>query len=428
MTRLLLAAVVTAALVGGWLAAPDPVAVDPVPGLEPAASDAAVCPLRLDRTADGKLTIASTVVAPARVTVGNAGQVATDQMVPVDEAGGGSVQFSELTVGGAAGAFVEFGVSPAAAGTVSRGESGVTAVACQSLIRTTSLIPGASTRNGESLELVLVNPYGTDAVVLVESSSEIGTDSADELSSVVVPARSTVTRDLTTFLPLRNRLSLAITPTQGLVHAFVEGAGRGDRVVIEGVDPRGEWITPVPRIDGQDAFLVISTTSPVDVAVRLDGWSDGSFVEGVLSEVLAARGQLEIALGELESPLDIAHILADGPIAVSIVVEGEAGRAVTPANAQALPEWLMPGPGSLGSIAWVGAVGETDAIVEFLSLTTGGESLTVDVPAGTVVPVELDGESTGYALRSDSPITVIWSVSDDTGFGLAAPTPLPGGE
>lgn len=428
MTRLLLAAVVTVALIGGWLAAPDPVPVDPAPGLEPAASDAAVCPLRLDRTADGKLTLASTVVAPARVTVGSAGAVVTDRSVAVDEGGGGSVQFSDLTIGGASGAFVEFGESPAAAGTVSRGASGVTAVACQSLIRTTALIPGASTRNGESLELVLVNPYGSDAVVVVESSSEIGTDSADELSSVVVPARSTVTRSLTTLLPLRNRLSLAITPTRGLVHAFVEGAGRGDRVMIEAVDPGGEWITPVPRFDGQEAFLVVATTSPVDVAIRVDGWTEGTFVEGVFSEVLAARGQLEIPLSELEFPLDIAQILADGPIAVSIVVEGEAGRAVTPANVQAMPEWLMPGPGSAGSIAWVGAADETDAIVEFLSLTAGGESFTIDVPAGTVAAVALNGEPTGYTLRSDSPITVVWSVSDDTGIGLGAPIPLPGGE
>lgn len=428
MKRVLLALAVAVALTGGWLAAPETVIVEDAPGLEPAAAAAAMCPLRLDRTSDGKLTIGSTLIAPARITVGNAGSILTDQSVLVDEAGGAAVQFNELTIGGSAGAFVEFGMTGAAAATVSRGESGVTAVSCPSLIRTTSLITGGSTRNAEPLELILINPYGSDAVVSVESSSEIGADSAEELSSVVVPARSTVTRDLSTLLPLRNRLSLAITPIRGLVHAFVEGSGGGDRVIIEHVDPRSEWVTPVPRFDGQQAFLVISTHSPVEVAVRVDGWSDGVLLEGVFSEVIPPRGQIEIPLSELEIPLDVAQILADGPVGVAMVIEGDAGRAVSPANAEPQAEWLMPGPGSAGSVAWVGVPGESDAIVEFLSLSDGGQSFTVDAPAGSLTAVPLDGQVIGYSLRSDSPITVLWSVSDDTGLGLGAPTPLPGGE
>lgn len=428
MKRIALALAVAVALTGGWLAAPEQVIVDDVPGLEPAAAAAAMCPLRLDRTSDGKLTIGSTLVAPARITVGNAGSIHTDQSVLVDEAGGAAVQFEDLTIGGSAGAFVEFGLTGAAAATVSRGESGVTAVSCPSLIRTTSLITGGSTRNAEPLELILINPYGSDAVVSVESSSEIGADSAEELSSVVVPARSTVTRDLSTLLPLRSRLSLAITPIRGLVHAFVEGSGGGDRVVIEHVDPRSEWVTPVPRFEGQQALLVISTHSPVEVAIRVDGWSDGLRVEGAFSEVIPPRGQIELPLSELEIPLDVAQILADGPVAVSVVVEGDVGRAISPANAEPQAEWLMPGPGSAGSIAWIGVPGESDAIVEFLSLAAGGESFTVDAPAGSLTAVPLDGQIIGYSLRSDSPITVLWSVSDDTGLGLGAPTPLPGGE
>lgn len=428
MTRIILAIAVVAALVAGWAVAPVPTVGDDSPGLEPAAAAAALCPLRLDRTVDGKLTIGSTLATPARVTIGNAGVVALDKGIEVGDAGGAAVDFNELIAGGTAGAFVEFGVTTAAAATVSRGESGVAAVACPSLLRATSVITGASTRNGESLELILVNPYGADAVVAVESSSEIGADSAEELSSVVVPARSTVTRDLATLLPLRNRLSLAITPVRGLVHAFVEGSGRGDRVIIEHVDPASEWISPIPTVDGQAATLVVSSVSPVDVAMRIDGWSDGEFVEGVFSDVIPPRGQVEIGLADIEVPLQIARILADGPIGVSLVLDGDAGRAATPVNSQAVLEWLMPGPGSTGSIAWIGVDGESDAVIEFLSLDTNGESFTVTATAGTVTPVPLDGQLIGYSLRADSPVTVLWSVSDDTGIGLGAPTPLPGGE
>jgi hypothetical protein len=79
-------------------------------------------------------------------------------------------------------------------------------------------------------------------------------------------------------------------------------------------------------------------------------------------------------------------------------------------------------------VAWVGVPGDIDAVVEFLSLESGGESFPVDVPAGELVAVPLSGQLIGYSLRSNNPITVLWSVSDDTGIGLGAPTPVPGGE
>lgn len=428
MSRIVTVVLVAGLLVGGWLASPVvPVPIEE-PGLEPAAAAAAVCPVRLDRTADGKLTVASTVIEPSRITVSTGGAVATDLSVPVSEAGGGAVTFDELTVGGAAGAFVEYPVPASAAATVSRGEAGVTGAACSTLVRTTSLITGASTRNSESLELVLVNPYGSDAVVAVESASEIGPDSADALAQVVVPARSTVTRDIASLLPLRNRLSFFLTPVRGLVHAFVEGGGRGDRVVLEYVEPRSEWVTPIPQFEGSPTSLVLSTASPVEVVFRLDGWVDGEYVEGVLAESIPARGQVEIVLADLEVTLDIVRVAADGPIGVSVVTDGETGRAATPANPEALLEWLMPGPGSVGSMAWVGVTGETDAVVEFLSLDPAVESFTVEAPVGRLTAVPLDGQPIGYTLRSNTPITVLWSVSDETGLGLGTPVAIPGGE
>lgn len=427
MIRAGLVLVLGAMLIGGWVLAPG--ATGPTgddPGLEPAAASAAVCPVRIDRTVDGKLTAGSTVLAPLRVTVASGGSVTADFDVDPESAGGAAVQFADLTIGGAAGAFVEFPIESAAAASVSRGDAGVTAAACSALIRTSSMIVGPSTRNGESLELVLVNPYGSDAVVAVESSSEIGSDSVDVLSSVVVPARSTVTRDLSSVLPLRSRLSLTIVPLRGLVHAFTDGGGRGDRVVVEHVEPSAEWTVPIVSFEEQTASLVIATVSPVEVAVRLDGWADGEFVEGVVSEVLPARGQLEIPLDDLG--LDIAEVRADGPIAVSLVVDGEAGRAATPANPATALEWLMPGPGSAGSVAWVGVPGDLAAVVEFLSLSNDGESFTVEVPPGTTVGVPLDAQPIGYTVRADSPVSIVWSVSDATGIGLGTPTPVPGGE
>lgn len=428
MTRALLAVAVTAALVGGWLSAPVPVQVEDDPGLEPAAAAAVVCPLRVDRTVDGSVAIGSTLVAPSRITVGDVGSVVTDVTVEVDRSGGATVPFTDLIAGGVSGAFIELGVPAAASAAVSRSDAGLTAVSCPSLLRTTSVITGASTRNGESLELVLVNPYGSDAVVAVESSSEIGADSADELAAVVVPARSTVTRDLSSLLPLRNRLSLVISPARGLVHAFVEGGGRGGRVVIEHTTPGAEWIAPVPDVEGQSATLVVSTVSPIEVAVRVDAWADGELVEGVFVETLPARGQVEIPLQDLDPAVEIVHVRADGPIGATIVLEGGSGRAASPANPLAFQEWLMPGPGAAGSTAWIAVPGDEDAVVELQSLTAGEPTFTVDIGAGRLVSVPLDDDGVGYILRADVPVTVLWSVIDESGLGLAAPSGLPGGE
>jgi hypothetical protein len=215
---------------------------------------------------------------------------------------------------------------------------------------------------------------------------------------------------------------------RGLVHAFVEGGGRGDRVVIEQAAPGGQWVTPVPAVEDADLFLVVASVSPIEVALRIDGWSDGGLVEGVVSQTIPPREQIAIRLADLETPVDILQVLADGPIGVSLVMEGDGGRAATPINAEALPEWLMPGPGDAGSVAYVGNPGETDGVVEFQSLATGGESFAIEVGAGAVVAVPLDGQLVGYALRADVPITVVWSVSDETGIGLGAPMPLHGGE
>jgi hypothetical protein len=64
MSRVMLAIVLSVTMAVGWISAPDRGPVDPPPRLEPAAAAAAVCPLRIDRTVDGQMTIASTVLLP----------------------------------------------------------------------------------------------------------------------------------------------------------------------------------------------------------------------------------------------------------------------------------------------------------------------------------------------------------------------------
>lgn len=427
MTRWFVAILAVGILVAGW--AMTPVAPSEPAELilrEPAATPTVVCPVTVERSSDGTIRIGSTSVTPVRLTFAQRGEVTADLSETVGSAGGLAVPYDDLGVGGRAGALLEYVADATAAASVSTGEAGVAAADCTPLTRSTSMLVGGSTANGQSLDLLLVNPYGSDAVVEVLSASEEGLDSADELSAVTVPARSSVVADVADLLPLRNRLSMTVTATRGLVHAFLVGGG-GDRVEIEQAAPAPQWVVPVPRVEGNTATLVIATASPVDITVAVDGRADGAASADLFTGTVPARGQVEIPIPD-DPAVDLAEVFADGPVVAAIVTEGDAGRGVANAVPLAESEWLMPGAGDPGGVAWVAVPGDADATLEFRSLSESGTSFTETVPAGRTTAVRLRPQEIGYFVRADVPVAIIWSVSDDTGIGLASAVSVPVGE
>ena len=105
---------------------------------------------------------------------------------------------------------------------------------------------GGSTMSGETLDLVMTNPYAVDAVVWCGSSSENGDDSASEIASMLVPAGGTVVREqVSRCLPLRQSLSVRLDPQRGAVHAALLQTTSVDDIVVEGVPLAQDWWIPV---------------------------------------------------------------------------------------------------------------------------------------------------------------------------------------
>lgn len=328
----------------------------------------------------------------------------------VDGAGAALVDFGDLGAAGTVGVLTEFPSADAAAAvTMRRGDATAATAMCTPPLTGSAIAIGASTGTGESAELVMTNPYAVDAVVAVESSSENGDDSASELASVLVPARTTVTRDLDGLLPLRTSLSVRLRVERGAVHAGILQEAQGDVASVEAVAPAQDWWLPVLAVANSGARLVIATDSPLPVNVVVDSYRAGTVSEAVFEGVVEARSQLDLDVGEVgELPMGI-RVSSDGPVVVGLVVNGEQTRALSPATTLST-EWLLPGVGAFdGARAWVFNAGEVSAELVLQPLASGLAARAVEVPARAAVSVPMETGGAGMLIRSSSEVAVLWS-------------------
>ncbi len=414
--------VVVASLVVPLPASPGPDADLPVPRL----AAVAVCPVTVDRSSTGSVVLSSAVPGEVRSVVYAAGRQISEGDVVIDATGGVRVGFDQLVVSGLAGLLAELPGGDVATGITVAG-LGLGGANCTAPSSATTIAVGVSTRGGEQVDLILVNPYAVDAVVSVSSSSEAGIDSAGELETVVVPSGSVVTRDLAALLPLRNRLSVAITADTGQVHGFLVQQGGTDRAFVEAVTPQASWQIPLaPAMEAVGEVVVVASSSSVDIPVRVDGLVDGRWVDGLWSATIAARSQVEFSLTDLDPRPAALRIGADGLIVPSLVMESEAIRATAPAVPFASTDWFISvtGEGELQAI--VAAAGEFDASVTFFPHAEGGSPIMVDVPQGGSALVPLPAVDAGYAVRATSEVLVMWRSSVEGGIALGAAVPVEG--
>src|SRR5680860_314955 len=118
---------------------------------------------------------------------------------------------------GVSPAVIEFSSSPSAAGVVETGEGVLAADVCPSASSKIWHLPGGSTLEGQTLRLVLFNPFSDDARASVAVTSEAGFEPIPELESVTVTGRSWKVIDLGELLPLRESISVAVEMKQGVV-------------------------------------------------------------------------------------------------------------------------------------------------------------------------------------------------------------------
>jgi len=424
MKRLLSLLVV--AVVGGFSYLTYVPPVEAEPGLMPQPSPAMVmaCTAGVDREGAGTLNLASSLAEPYPIKVLSGGTVIDETSAAISKAGGGRVPLTDLIAGGVVGLLIEMPTSDGAATVVQTGSWGVSAARCTEPGYTTIGIPGASTRNLESLELRLFNPYAVDAVVSISSASEAGIDSASELASVIVSARALVVRDLAVLLPLRNSLSVNIRVDEGAVHAFLAQEGGGERMLLEGVEAGNEWWAPVPVIRNIPGKLVLLSAAPVETEIEIDAATSDGSVAAAYSGTIPAEAMVQIPLEELAGVTGI-RVSATGPITAALVFEDEGIRAGATLSPRLSTAWFLPGVEAAASgEMWI--YNPTDVIAEvvYQHLVPGGEARLVEVPAGGVQWINVLGSRSGYMIRSTTSVVAGYTVADAEGVGFVMAEPM----
>jgi hypothetical protein len=422
--RLIQLALVLATFAGAWLLRPVPTEAGLDLGPEPAPPAFVGCVGLAERDLSSLIAIGSVVRGDVVTTLAAPGDVARS-VVSIDAAGGASLSMDDIGAAGVVGALVEMTTADAAAAVVVGQDSVAAAASCTPASTGTLVVLGGSTNTGETLELVLTNPYAADAVVSVTSSSEVGEDSATEIASLLVPARSTVVRPLQTLLTLRQSLSVRMEVQRGAIHAALVQVGSGDLAVFEGVEPAQDWWLPSLVAAESSNRLVVVNTSPVAVDVVIDTYQNGTVVEAAFSSVIEARSQLDLPVGDLaEGPVGL-RVSSDGPVVAGLVVDGEATRSLTPGTTLST-EWVIAGSSSTGDPrVWVLNPGEVEAELVLQPLLPGAPAQATTVPADAVAAVPIEPGGAGYLIRSTSEIAVFWSTRQ-VGLALATGHPLAG--
>lgn len=387
------------------------------------------CPVVTGREAQTELSIASVTGGVVGVSGAAGGSVLDSTELSVADNGGAELDVVEFLGASSVGILADLPAPGGAAATITSSASVLSAALCTPPIVSESAVVGLSSASGEVLDLVLANPYANDAVVEVRTSSEAGLDSASELSSVIVPARSVVTIDLGSLLPLRARLAARIVPDRGVVHAVGVQASTFERMTIEAVAPASEWFVPIPDT-GAPTSLVIAAVGPTGADFTVDAFGDTGSSEAVTAGTIGADEHVELDTAEIAPGARFLRVEADGLVVASVVVTSDVIRAGTPGAPAISSSWLVPGVAVEGAVLRIVNPSGFDADVEVIPLSGDGPTTSVIVAAGATGLVPVSGPGSGFEVRADTEIAVAWSVASDAGFalGVGAPMDRTGGE
>lgn len=422
--RLILVVLVAAFGVAAWTQIPT--RVEPDLGLAPdlAVATTVGCPVVTGRT-ETDASIGSPVSAIADVMAVAAGEIIRREAVVIDDSGGAELSIGDFAGSSTLGLIIDLPEAGAAVALVSRSDEILAAAQCTPPVPGEIVVAGVSSASGESLDLVLANPYSNDAVVEIRTSSEAGPDSASELESVVVAARSTRTIDLSRLLPLRTRISARIIPERGIVHVVGVQTSPVERMLVEAVAPAREWYLPIPDT-GTQPVVTVAAVGPLAVDFRIDTFDAVGESVGVVAGTIAADDQFEVSGEDLGENVRAIRVSTDGLVVASVVIESETIRAGTPGVPHLSDNWLVPGTsGQDAVLRFLNPTGlPVEAVVQ--ALVPGGTAQTVVIEPGTTTEVELGGPGAGYSVRADGEILVAWSLASDGGFALGVGTPTSG--
>jgi hypothetical protein len=405
-----------------WTQVPDRRPPDLGIGPDRAPASSVACPVVTGRDAVSDALIGVQLSGDAGFRISSGGIDLESGALTIEELAGASLDIGERVGASTVGLVIDLPTDGAAASIVTSSDLVLAAAMCTPPVAGETAIAGLSTASGESLDLVLANPYANDAVVEIRTISEAGADSASELESVVVPARSVVSVDMAQILPLRNRLSIRLIPERGVVHAAGVQSSVNERMVIEAVRPNEEWLLPVPDT-GAPPTITVLPTAGIDTGYTIDAYTATGAAEGVMTGTIPADGQLILDVAALPDGTAAVRITTTGASVSSVVIESDTIRAGAPGAPGAASTWIVPGAGGVGAVIRLANPTGLDAAVEVRSLS-GGDAQLVSIPAGTtaIVPTAVPGP--GHVVFADGDVLVSWSLSSDAGFALGVGQPI----
>ncbi len=314
------------------------------------------------------------------------------------------IELSSLVPTGTGVVGVEFSGSGGEAAIEASGETSLWAGNCPPAITATGVITAVSTDTGESTMLYLANPYAADAEVAVLSSSEQGSDNLGALSSIHIPARSVVSRNISDIFRLRKSVSLVFETRRGAFHALVIEGGSGDTMMVEARPGATEWFVPVPSSIPSNILVAPSTQQPTSVLVeRFDGeWTT------VFEEMIPVGEHLEFdATTKGEGP-GFLRITSTTPVVAGISLFGDGYRAGGPGLTRLGYEWLAVG--SEGRRMTLLIMNPNDVEGE-LRVFHGTRQITRTVPPESMIEVPLLWE--GFAsVESSVAVGLAWTAEE----------------
>ncbi len=207
------------------------------------------------------------------------------------------------------------------------------------------LFAGGATSRDARFYLVLMNPFGEDAVFDAEFRTESRTRRPIALQSDVVKGRSTKVIDITEHVSRADMVSTVVNVTVGRLvverlQTFDGVLGpKGAALTLGIASPQTDWFFPAGRvIAGSDHRLVVfnpgETGAEVDVSFMFENPDEPTAVGLVPIELTIAPGRFEmIDVGDLAIGLGL-----DLPLEVGMVVQAADESAVIAERWQLSPE------------------------------------------------------------------------------------------
>lgn len=423
-----LAAIVIAALAAAVMVLPpqEPVSPGAAPGVD--APPVAICPIVQlgDRTTS--ISILSSVNGEGRLSSFSAGE--TTGTVDFRTGGSGAITLPAADAGAVstAGGLVEMPSDTTAAAATITGPESRAAESCAEAPTEVAFISGGSTISDAFFEIQLINPYAGDATVDLTVSSENGIETSEDFNAVVVPALSSISRDLTQIIPGRERLSVNIEATRGSVLGYGRQTIGGEVALWRAVAPAQEWWLPVPPGAGIKQ-MIISSPEAAEIEYQVDLYGPEGFVEAHDAGVIGPRGNVTVPLAAITEEAVGVRVISTGPVVPALRVDSPEGLAWTAASPVTASVWLLPGAsapaGGGGNLVILN--GGIDAVeVTIKTLTDTAVSRTLEVAAEDVLVTNLVSAS-GYRVEATGPIVAMWTARSGEATAAAMGIPLQDG-